>query len=158
MPEEKYDPQEQRRWAVEAPPPEVSDAQLVLQENARRFREESARLQAEQSAREQIQRDRQRAHEELARREDDAIRARIFARYLQAEEQAARAKAQAEAEAAAAASLPPPRLSAEAELEIAAGRRTLAKHAQRAQDAAAARDQNKVEEKAEKEATPGFKT
>src|SRR5262249_24034544 len=149
MPQEKFDAQEQRRRAVEAAPPEVSDAEIVRRENARHFQAVSARIQAEQAKQEQFQRDRQRAHEELARREDDAIRARIFARYLRMEEEAKAAKVQAEAAAAAAASLPPPRLSAEAELEIAAGRRTLARHAQRSATAAAAQEQNKAEEKTE---------
>jgi hypothetical protein len=123
MPEEKYDGQERARRAREATPPEASDAQIVREENARRFRAESERLQAERAAQEQYQRDRQAMHEQLARQEDDAIRAKIFARYLQAEE--AKARAQAEAPPAP---LSPPRPSAELALEQEAGRRALLKH------------------------------
>jgi len=125
MPQEKFDAQEQRRRAVEAAPPEVSDAQLVLQENARRFREESARLQAEQSAREQIQRDRQAWYTQQAQKESDLIRARIFAHCAQMEEEAKAARARAEA------AMGPPSPSfrnEQLELEIAAGQRALAKH------------------------------
>src|SRR5262249_40454040 len=135
MPEEKFDPQEQRRRAVEAAPPEVSDAQLVLQENARRFREESARLQAEQSAREQIQRDRQAWYTQQAQKESDLIRARLLVHGAQLEEEAKAAKARAEA------AMGPPSpgyRNEQRELEIAAGRRTLARHSQRSADAAAA--------------------
>jgi len=53
-----------------------------------RFRAESERIQAEQAAQERRQRDRMAKHEALARQEDDAIRAKIFARYLRAEEEA----------------------------------------------------------------------
>ena len=54
MPEGKFDAQEQRRRAIEAAPPEVSDALIVMRENARRFHEESARIQAERAAQEQF--------------------------------------------------------------------------------------------------------
>src|SRR5262249_31527199 len=53
-----------------------------------RFRAESERIQGEQAAQERRQRDRMAKHEALARQEDDAIRAKIFARYLRAEEEA----------------------------------------------------------------------
>jgi len=152
MSEEKYDPQEQRRRAVESAPPQTSDAEVVRRENARRFREESERLQAERNKQEQFQRDRQAMHEELARRESDAIRAKIFMRVWEAEEAAKAAKAQAET------SLGPPSPSfrnEQLELEIAAGRRTLARHAQRNAGAATVQDQTRTEEKPE--ATPGFK-
>src|SRR5262245_61640467 len=139
MPEEKYDPQEQRRRAIEAAPPQTSDAQIVREENARRFRAESERLQAERAEQERYQRERAERHAALARQEDDAIRAKIFMRVLQAEE--ARAKAQAE--------VPPvPHSSSyrneQLEQEQAAGRRALLKHAGRSEPAA-------------KEGVPGFK-
>jgi len=149
MPQEKYDPQEQRRRAVEAAPPQTSDSQNALLENARRFQEESARLKAEQDAREQHQRDRQRAHEELARREDDAVRAKIFMRYLQAEEQAARAKAQAEVPPAPPS---PAYRNEQLEAELEAGRRALAKH--RGERVASA---EKETGKDSSPAVPGFK-
>ena len=57
-------------------------------EREQRFRAESERIQAEQAAQERRQRDRMAKHEALARQEDDAIRAKIFARYLRAEEEA----------------------------------------------------------------------
>src|SRR5262245_43036914 len=134
MPEEKFDAQEQRRRALEAAPPETSDALIVMQENARKIREESARLKAERDKQEQFQRDRQAMHEELARRESDAIRAKIFMRVWEAEEAAkARARAQAEIPVGP----PSPQVRNEAlELEQAAGRRTLAKHAGRREPAA----------------------
>src|SRR5262245_14724193 len=149
MPE---DPQERRRRALEAAPVPTSDSQTVREENLRTARAEAARIRSEQEAQEKIQRDRQARHQALARQQDDATRAKIFARYLQAEEQAKLSEP------------PPPRpsytarQSAELTLEEAAGRRALARHAQRTQSAAA---RAKIEEKAKEEdaapSVPGFK-
>jgi len=151
MPEEKFDAQEQRHRALEAAPPEVSDALIVMRENARKIREESERIQAERAAQEKVQRDRQAMHEELARRESDAIRAKIFMRVWEAEE-AAKARAQAEVPVG------PPSLpfrNEQLEAEQAAGRRALARH-RGERPAGAAAVQDRTEEKPE--ATPGFKT
>src|SRR5262245_14456327 len=154
MPEEKFDAQEQRRRALEAAPPETSDALIVMQENARKIREESARLKAERDKQEQFQRDRQAMHEELARRESDAIRAKIFMRVWEAEEAAKAARAQVEASLGT----PSPSYRNEAlELEQEAGRRALLRHAGRAQEAAAAREKIKVEEKDTAPLVSGFK-
>src|SRR5262245_30898088 len=151
MSEEKYDPQEQRRRAVESAPPQTSDAEVVRRENARHFREESERLQAERNKQEQFQRDRQAMHEELARRESDAIRAKIFMRVWEAEE-AAKARAQAEVPVGPPS---PPFRNEQLEAEQAAGRRALARH-RGERPAGAAAVQDRTEEKPE--ATPGFKT
>ena len=127
------------------------DSILEGREREKRFRAESERIQAEQAAQEQRQRDRMARHEAQARQEDDATRAKIFARYLQAEE-GARARAQAEVPPVPLTTL---RQDKELELEQEAGRRALAKYAQRNQDAAAAR-----KEKAKEDVTPvlsGFK-
>src|SRR5262249_32108848 len=129
MPEEKFDGQERARRMREAAPTQTSDALIERQENLRKMREESARLKAEQDERENHQRRRQARHEARARQEDDATRAKIFARYLQAQEQAKPAEP------------PPPvplntqRQDEQFEAEQAAGRRALAKYAQRNADA-----------------------
>jgi len=158
MPEEKFDSQEQRRRALESAPPQTSDAHVVREENARRFREESARIQAEQAKQEQFQRDRQAAHQEAARRIDSEIRAELLLRMMQTERAREDARLRAEAEAAAAAAtLPPPRPSPELLAEQEAGRRALLRHAGRAQEAAAAREKIKVEEKDRAPLVSGFK-
>jgi len=114
-----------------ATPPEekLSDSILVQRENARRIREESARIQSEQAEREKLQRDRQARHQEEARRIDEEVRARL---YLLAQTREA-AKPQPEVR-------PVPvyteRQDKELELEQAAGRRTLAKYAQRSEEKA----------------------
>jgi len=113
-------------------------------EREQRFRAESERIQAEQAAQERRQRDRMAKHEALARQEDDAIRAKIFARYLRAEEEA-RVKAQAEAPPVP---LTTQRQDAELEAEQRRGREMLAKYAQRNEAAAAARDRISAAEKA----------
>ena len=110
-------------------------------ERERRFRAESERRQAEQAEQERRQRDRQAAHEREARKVDEQVRAQLFMRVMQAQE----TKPQADA---------PPvpvytaRQDEELELEQAAGRRALAKYAQRSEAAAAARDRISAEEKA----------
>jgi hypothetical protein len=123
-------------------------------ERERRFRAESLQRQAEQAQQEQRQRDRQARHEAAARRVDEETRASLFMRVLQAQE----TKPQPEA--------PVPvytaRQNQELELEQAAGRRALARYAQRNKPAAttAAQDQIDGGEKVKEEDTrlPGFKT
>jgi|SRR5262249_17429844 len=129
----------------------LSDSIIEGREREKRFREESARNQAEQAEQENRQRARQERHQALARQEDDATRAKIFARYLQAEEEA---KAQARAE------VPPvpnysPRQLEELALEQQAGRRQLERHKRHFETAAAARDRTGAEEKAKE--VPGSK-
>ena len=113
-------------------------------ERERRFRAESEQRQAEQAAQEQRQRDRQARHEAEARRIDEETRAALFMRVMQAQE----AKPPAD--------VPPiplttARQDAELEAEQAAGRRALARYAQRAQ--------NQIDAEKAKENTglPGFK-
>jgi len=132
------DPRAQRQ----ATPDLLADSIRDGHERTRRFRQESEKRQAELAAQERHQRERQARREALARQEDDATRAKIFARYLQAEEEA-RARAQAE--------VPPVPLTTErqdAELlaEQEAGRRALAKYAQRSEAAAAARERTRAKE------------
>jgi hypothetical protein len=121
-------------------------------ERERRFRMESEQRQAEQQQREQLQRDRQARHEAEARRIDEETRAALFMRVMQAQQ----TKPQPEE--------PPIALSTQRQdeqlaLEQEAGRRALARYAQRNRDAAAAREQIKAEEKAtETTGLPGFKT
>src|SRR5262245_450646 len=113
------------------------DSILDGREREKRFRAESERLQAEQAAQERHQRDRQARHQEAARRGDEETRAALFLRVMRAQEEAKPLEP------------PPPvpvyteRQDTELAAEQAAGRRALAKYAQR-------------EEKA-KEGTPGFK-
>jgi len=115
-------------------------------ERERRFRAESLQRQAEQAQQEQRQRDRQARHEAEARRIDEETRAALFMRVMQAQE----AKPPAD--------VPPiplttARQDAELEAEQAAGRRALARYAQRAQDQINAREKPK-----ENTGLPGFKT
>jgi hypothetical protein len=115
-------------------------------EREKRFRAESLQRQAEQAEQEQRQRDRQARHEAQARRVDEETRAALFMRVLQAQQ----AKPQAET--------PVPvytaRQNQELELEQAAGRRALARYAQR--NAPAAVDAG--EKTKENTGLPGFKT
>ena len=112
--------------------------------------------QAEQAEQEQRQRDRQARHEAQARRVDEETRARLFLRIAQAQE-----------EKLAQTEVPPIPLSTQRQdeelaLEQAAGRRALARYAQRNKPAAttAAQDQIDAEKKVKEEDTrlPGFKT
>ena len=124
----------------------LSDSILDGREREKRFRAESLQRQAEQQQREQLQRDRQARHEAEARRIDEETRAALFMRVMQAQQ----TKPQPE--------LPPVPLStarqdAELEAEQAAGRRALARYAQRAQDQINAREKPK-----ENTGLPGFKT
>jgi hypothetical protein len=115
------DPREQRQ----ATPDPLSDSIIDGQERGARFRAESKQREAEQAAQEQHQRDRQARHEAEARRVDDEMRARLFLRVMQTREEA---KPPVEA---------PPvpvyteRQDSELALEQEAGRRALAKYAQR---------------------------
>jgi hypothetical protein len=124
----------------------LSDSILDGREREKRFRAESARLQAEQAEQEQRQRDRQARHEAEARKIDDETRARLFMRVMQAQE----AKPQAEVPPIA---LSTARQDEQLALEQEAGRRALAKYAQRAQDQINAREKTK-----ENTGPPGFKT
>jgi hypothetical protein len=121
----------------------LSDSILDGREREKRFRAESEQRQAAQAEQEQRQRDRQARHEAEARKVDEQVRAQLFMRVMQAQE----AKPQAEVRPIA---LSTARQDEELALEQAAGRRALAKYAQRNRDAAAAREQIKAEEKATK--------
>ena len=133
---------------------QLTETLTRLRERERRFRAESLQRQAEQAQQEQRQRDREARHEAAARRVDEETRASLFMRVLQAQE----TKPQPEA--------PVPvytaRQNQELELEQAAGRRALARYAQRNKPAAttAAQDQIDGGEKVKEEDTrlPGFKT
>src|SRR5262249_24695492 len=149
MAEEKFDGQERARRMREAAPTQTSDALIERQQNLRKMREESTRLKAEQDERENHQKRRQARHEALARQEDDAIRAKIFARYLRAEEEA-RAQTQAEVRPDA---VTTPRQDEELAAEQAGGRARLEKYARRNQDAAASRER----EEDTAPGLPGFK-
>src|SRR5262245_13092695 len=127
------------------------DSILDQKERAKRFRAESEQRQAEQAAQEQHQRARQARHQAEARRIDEETRAALHLRVMRMQEEA---KPQPEARPVAGYS---PRQKEELALEQAAGRRQLAKDAQRNQDAAAARERVSAEEKV-KEDLPGFKT
>ena len=123
----------------------LSDSILDGREREKRFRAESEQRQAEQAEQEQRQRDRQARHEAEARKIDEETRARLFMRIAQAQE----AKPQAE--------VPPMALSTARQdeqlaLEQEAGRRALAKYAQRAQEQIDAREKAK-----ENTGLPGFK-
>jgi hypothetical protein len=123
----------------------LSDSILDGREREKRFREESLQRQAEQAAQEQRQRDRQARHEAEARKVDQETRAQLFMRVMQAQE----AKPQPE--------VPPIPLSTQRQdeqlaAEQAAGRRALAKYAQRTQDQINAREKAK-----ENTGLPGFK-
>jgi len=125
----------------------LSDSILDGREREKRFRAESEQRQAEQAEQEQRQRDRQARHEAEARKIDEETRARLFMRIAQAQE----AKPQAE--------VPPIPLSTQRQdeelaLEQAAGRRALAKYAQRNKPAAA----DAGEKAKENTGLPGFKT
>jgi len=133
----------------------LSDSILDGREREKRFRAESEQRQAEQAEQEQRQRDRQARHEAEARKIDEETRARLFMRIAQAQE----AKPQAE--------VPPiplttQRQDEELKAEQEAGRRALARYAQRNKPAAttAAQDQIDAEKKVKEEDTrlPGFKT
>lgn len=150
MPEEKNDIQERNRRKREAAPEQFSDAWVERRESARKMREESARLQAERTEQENRQKERQARHEVLARQEDDSTRAKIFARYLQAEEEA-KARAQAETPSVP---LTTPRMNQQLLDEQAAGRRALERHRRHFETAAAARERSLAAEKAEEDATP----
>jgi len=136
------DSQERARKLRELTPEKPYDSAAALEERAASFRAESERIQAERAAQERWQRERAERHAALARAQDDEIRAALFFRVMQAREQAKLAEPPP---------LPPPTpgwRDEQLELEIAAGRRTLAKHAQRSEPAAEKKP----------EATPGFKT
>ena len=126
----------------------LSDSILDGREREKRFRAESLQRQAEQQQREQLQRDRQARHEAEARRIDEETRAALFMRVMQAQE----TKPQAD--------VPPlpvytTRQNEELQLEQAAGRRALARYAQRNKPAAT---QINAREKAEENTgLPGFK-
>jgi hypothetical protein len=131
----------------------LSDSILDGREREKRFRAESLQRQAEQAAQEQRQRDRQARHEAEARKVDEQTRARLFMRLAQAQEEK---QAQVEAPPIA---LSTARQDAELEAEQAAGRRALARYAQRNKPAAAAQNQIDAEEKPKEETgLPGFKT
>jgi hypothetical protein len=115
-------------------------------ERERRFRAESLQRQAEQAEQEQRQRDRQARHEAQARRIDEETRAALFMRVMQAREEKP-------------AEVPPIPLSTQRQdeelaAEQEAGRRALARYAQR--NAPAAVDAGKKAE--ETTGLPGFKT
>jgi hypothetical protein len=128
----------------------LSDSILDGREREKRFRAESLQRQAEQQQREQLQRDRQARHEAEARRIDEETRAALLLRVMRAQE-----------EAKPPADVPPvpvytARQEGELALEQEAGRRALARYAQRNAPAAARID---AEEKPKEETgLPGFKT
>jgi hypothetical protein len=126
----------------------LSDSILDGREREKRFRAESLQRQAEQQQREQLQRDRQARHEAEARKIDEQTRAQLFMRVMQAQE----TKPQAEE--------PPIPLSTARQdeqlaLEQEAGRRALARHAQRNAPAAVAQDRTDAGEKAKETGIPG---
>ena len=114
-------------------------------ERERRFRAESEQRQADQAAQEQRQRDRQARHEAEARKIDEHTRAQLFMRVMQTQQ----AKPPAEEPPIA---LSTARQDEQLALEQEAGRRALAKYAQRAQDQIDAREKAK-----ENTGLPGFK-
>jgi hypothetical protein len=132
----------------------LSDSILDGREREKRFRAESLQRQAELAEQEQRQRDRQARHEARAREIDEQTRAQLFMRVMQAQE----TKPQAD--------VPPvsystERQDRELELEQAAGRRALARHAQRSAPVTttAAQDRTDAGEKAkDNTGLPGFKT
>src|SRR5215472_5811236 len=131
---------------------------ISAEERAAKIREESAQREAEQAKQEQFQRDRQAAHRQEALRiqeenlttmtalaTDDVTRANLHALILKMREDA---KPKPEP---APLGIRTPRQQEQYELEIAAGRRTLAKHAEQARIAAEARAKISPEEKAREE-------
>ena len=131
---------------------------ISAEERTRKIKAEAAEREAEQAKQEQFQRDRQAAHrqEALAAQEenitkmialatDDATRANLHAIILKMREDA---KPQPEPTPLG---IRTPRQQEQYELEIAAGRRTLAKHAEQARIAAEARAKISPEQKAREE-------
>jgi hypothetical protein len=121
----------------------LSDSIIDGREREKRFRAESEQRQAAQAAQEQHQRNRQARHEAEARRIDEQVRAQIFMRVMQAQQEKPKAD------------VPPLSFSTERQdeqlqAEQRRGKEMLERYAQRNKPAA--------EKPAENTELPGFKT